>query len=64
MSKAPSNIHPYSDYEGSPLWKVLSNAIRELVKNGDLSETTAHPYVVGYICKKVSEANELKAKSQ
>jgi hypothetical protein len=63
MSKARYHKHPYAAYEGSPLWKVVNKAIAELVKNGDLSETTAHPYVVGYICKKISEATELKAKS-
>jgi hypothetical protein len=62
MSKARF-VTPYADYEGSPLWKVVSEAIKELVKNRDLSETTAHPYLVRYICKKISEAKELKAKS-
>jgi hypothetical protein len=41
----------------------VSKAIDELVKNGDLAETTPHPYIVGYICKKVGEARKLKAKS-
>jgi hypothetical protein len=63
MSKAHSATHPSAAYEGSPLWKVASKAIAELVKNGDLVEIAEHPYVVGYICRKVSEAKELKAKS-
>jgi hypothetical protein len=63
MSRPVSN-HPYRAYEGSPLWKAMSEAVAELVKNGDLVETTAHPYVVGYICKRVSEVKEPKAKSQ
>jgi len=42
----------------------VSKAIKELVENRDLSETAAHPYIVGYICKKVSGAKKLKAKSQ
>ncbi len=62
-SKTHSQTHPYIAYEGSPLWKVVSKAITDLVRNGDLSETTEHPYIVGYICKKVSGAKELKAKS-
>jgi lipid II:glycine glycyltransferase (peptidoglycan interpeptide bridge formation enzyme) len=41
-------MHPYAAYEGSPLWNAVSKAIAELVKNGDLLETTAHPYVVRY----------------
>jgi hypothetical protein len=57
-------MHPYAAYEGSPLWNAVSKAIAELVKNGDLLETTAHPYVVGYICEKVSESKKPKAKSQ
>ena len=63
MSQANSATHPYAAYEGTPLWNVVSKAIKELVKNHDLSETTSHPNVVGYICKRVSEAKELKAKS-
>ena len=51
MSKVHSATHPYAAYEGSPLWKVVSKAIKELVKNRDLSETTSQPYVVGYICR-------------
>jgi len=64
MSKARSAKHPYAAYEGSPLWRVVSKAITDLVKNGDLLVTTGHPFVVGHICKRVSEAKELKAKSQ
>jgi hypothetical protein len=45
-SETVSGRHPYSAYEGSPLWEVVSKAIKELVENGDLSETTAHAYVV------------------
>jgi len=59
-SKHRSN-HPYAAYEGSPLWKAVSKAITELVENGDLSETTARSYIVGYVCKEVSKANKLKA---
>ena len=63
MSKKRPPIHPYVAYEGSPVWKVISKAIKELVENGDLSEGTPHTHVVGYICKLVSGANEPKAKS-
>jgi hypothetical protein len=47
MSKDRSRNHPYPSYEGSPLWKAVSKAIKELVENGDLSETKAHAYAVG-----------------
>jgi hypothetical protein len=41
----------------------VSKEIDELVKNGDLAETTPDPYIVGYIGK-VGGAKKLKAKSQ
>ena len=53
--KAQSREHPYSAEEGSPLWKAVSEAITDLAENGDLSETTARPHIVGYICKKINE---------
>ncbi|MGD0631503.1 MAG: hypothetical protein ABR987_19405 [Terracidiphilus sp.] len=37
----------------APVWEVVNAAIDDLVKNGDLVETTRRDYIVGYICKKL-----------
>lgn len=47
--------HPYEVFEADPLWQVVSNAIRDLVKNGDVSERTAREYIVGYIVKNIRD---------
>ena len=43
--------HPYEIYEGTLLWKILENAISDLVKNTDIQETTRREYIVGYLIK-------------
>jgi hypothetical protein len=53
----------YKSYEDLPIWRVVSKSVTELVNNGDLRETTAHPYIVGYICKSIVEAEKLGARS-
>lgn len=49
--------HPYIKFVNTSLWSVLSNAIDELNKNKDLIENTDHQYIVGYLCKVLSEAD-------
>lgn len=46
---------PYKEYEAHPTWKRVDKAISDLVENQDLVERTARPYIVGYICKILSE---------
>jgi|HubBroStandDraft_1064217.scaffolds.fasta_scaffold1980009_1 hypothetical protein len=53
----------YRSYEDLPIWRVISKSVTELVNNGDSRETTAHPYIVGYICKSIVEAEKLGARS-
>jgi hypothetical protein len=53
----------YKSYEDLPIWRIVSKSVTKLVNNGDLCETTAHPYIVGYICKNIIEAEELGARS-
>ena len=43
--------HPYRRWEGTPLWRVIEKAVRDLVENHDLVEDEYHEYIVGYICK-------------
>jgi hypothetical protein len=47
--------HPYVEFEGSELWKILSKAVKELEKNGDFELTTNSNYVVGYLCKQLAK---------
>lgn len=35
------------------VWKIVDEAINDLVKNRDLIETTRRDYIVGYICEKL-----------
>jgi hypothetical protein len=46
--------HPYTAYEGTATWKLIDQAIGELVANRDLIEQTQHAYIVGYLCKTLS----------
>jgi len=61
-SEGKSSRQLYKRYEDLPIWSVVSKSVTELVSNGDLRETTAHPYIVGY-CKSIVEAEELGASS-
>jgi len=46
--------HPYTDFEGSVLWRTIEKAIAALVKNGDLEEHTPREYIVGSICQTIA----------
>jgi hypothetical protein len=59
-TKAPS--HPYESYTGTVEWTVVDRAIRELVENRDLKETTAHSHIVGYLCKALVERTAVNSK--
>jgi hypothetical protein len=47
--------HPYVEFEGSELWKVISKTVRELEKNGDFQLTTNSNYVVGFLCQQLQQ---------
>jgi hypothetical protein len=53
--------HPYESFEADPLWQVVSNAISDLVRNGDVSEQTGREYIVGYIVKTIRDSEEIGA---
>jgi hypothetical protein len=46
--------HPYTQFEGSVLWRAVEKNITALVKNGDLKELTARDYIVGSICQAIA----------
>lgn len=52
--------HPYERYENTELWKIIDQALDELVENQDIEEITKREYIVGYICKKLIEKEEPK----
>lgn len=47
---------PYIKFESTELWNVVSQAITDLVGNTDIEEKTDRKYIVGYLCKVLSEA--------
>ena len=56
--------NPYSQFAHTEHWAVLDRAVSELVKNSDLTESTSHEYVVGYLCKALAEPEVRKATSR
>jgi hypothetical protein len=53
--KTHANEYPYAPYQGTPTWNLLNNALDDLVENHDLIEQTHRDYIVGYLCKVLSE---------
>lgn len=49
--------HPYTEFEGTKLWRVIDKALDDLVENRDLTETTDRRYIVGYLCKRIVKSN-------
>jgi hypothetical protein len=50
--------HPYVKLEGTPLWNAIELAIKDLVLNKDIVESTARPYIVGYLCQRISRVED------
>ena len=55
--------HPYKEFEETQLWSIVNGAVADLEENQDLSLTTGREYVVGYICKKLTDSNSTTAES-
>ena len=51
--------HPYLEFENTSVWTILEKAINELEGNKDLKLTTPKEYVIGYVCKQLTEADVL-----
>ncbi|UAY50886.1 hypothetical protein [Ferruginibacter albus] len=47
--------HPYKEYENSLLWATINSALNELKNNNDISINTSPEYIIGYLCKKITE---------
>jgi hypothetical protein len=52
--------HPYAAYEGTPMWKIVSAALKRLEENADLQIQTDQRYVVGYLCAQIYEYLEAR----
>ncbi len=50
-----TNRSSYEHLAQTEEWLVIDRAIHELAQNCDLVETTAHEYIVGYLCKALAE---------
>ena len=46
--------HPYTEFEGTALWKAVDAALTELEQNRDVKLSTAREYVVGYLCQQIA----------
>ncbi|MEK4487647.1 hypothetical protein MHH81_19215 [Psychrobacillus sp. FSL H8-0484] len=47
--------HPYEIFEGTPLWDVINKGIDDLVESNDIEEMIPREYIVGYLCKLITE---------
>lgn len=56
-SQSRKNSHPYEGLERTPMWNRVDQAVKALLKNGDLELKTHRKYVVGYICHKIGNLN-------
>ena len=53
--------HPYTQYENSKEWDVISMALKELSENDDLVIRTAETHVIGYLVQSlIGYSNNLK----
>ncbi len=56
--------HPYREFEGTVVWREIDAIITALEENDDLQITTAREYVIGSICKRLSDAGVLSERAQ
>jgi hypothetical protein len=50
--------HPYKEFEKTGLWKALNKGIQDLVGNQDLKESARREYIVGYLCKVLTQRKD------
>jgi len=61
MGDEHSSAESYAAFRETPAWRVLDEAICDLVENKDLIEQTPREYIVGYLCKKLGEMQTSEA---
>ena len=60
-TESASSEFPYESYRGTASWKLVDQAINDLVENQDIVENTRRDYIVGYICKNLNRPKRNKA---
>jgi hypothetical protein len=50
--------HPYKGFEKTGLWEALNKGIQDLVGNQDLKEIARREYIVGYLCKVLTQRKD------
>ena len=50
--------HPYKEFEKTGLCKALNKGIHDLVGNQDLKEIERREYIVGYLCKVLTQRKD------
>jgi hypothetical protein len=50
--------HPYKEFEKTGLWKALNKGVQDLVGNRDLKEIERREYIVGYLCKVLTQRKD------
>jgi len=48
--------YPYTEYENTPLWITVDKSLSDLEQNQDIKLSTPKEYVIGYICKSITES--------
>ena len=48
--------HPFDEYRDTPLWHVVAAAVAELEATREITVDTGRDYVVGYICRRLTDA--------
>jgi hypothetical protein len=52
------------EFEGTPLWRGVKKALSDLEQNQDIALHEWHQYVVGYICKQLSQGDLVARKGK
>jgi len=53
----------YDSYRNTRVWRVVEEAIDNLVRNQDIVEQTPREYVVGYQCMRLNEMRDAEAEA-
>lgn len=48
------NTRQYDQYRDTPLWRAVSDIVKELQATGELKVETAPDYVIGYMCQELA----------
>ena len=47
---------PFEQFEDTPLWRSLADALAELEASKELALATAPAYVIGFLCERLTAA--------